>query len=116
LTRRFRHCVECPQCHTRYVMGFSPYDNGSYLTALHHELTEEWVLYCSCAAPIVSSRWRYDELRFYAVSNSAYRRGYGCASEIVMARANHHVTNATGGGSLRVEPFWRRVWAGEAGK
>jgi hypothetical protein len=116
LTRRFRHCVECPKCHARYVMGFSPYDNGSYLTASHQELTEEWVLYCSCAAPTVSSRWRYDELKFYAVSDSAYRHGYGSASEIVMARANRHVTDATGGDSLRVEPFWRRVSAREARK
>jgi hypothetical protein len=26
-----RHCVECPECHTRYLPGSSPYDNGFYL-------------------------------------------------------------------------------------
>jgi hypothetical protein len=31
---RVRHCVECPKCHTRYLPGFTPYRNGSYLIPL----------------------------------------------------------------------------------
>ena len=34
MTPRIRHCVECPKCHTRYLVGFSPYRNGSYLMPL----------------------------------------------------------------------------------
>ena len=96
MTRRIRHCVECPKCHTRYVMGFSPYPNGSYLTASQQGLTEEWVLYCSCATPTVSSRWRHDELKFYALSNPAYRRGYGSVGEIVVAGANRACEESLG--------------------
>jgi len=31
MTRRIRHCIECPKCRTRYLVGYSPYRNGSYL-------------------------------------------------------------------------------------
>ena len=44
---RVRHCVECPKCCTRYLPGFSPYRNGSYLMPLSYGLSAEWILYCS---------------------------------------------------------------------
>jgi hypothetical protein len=116
MSRRFRHCIECPKCHTRYVLGFSPHSNGSYLAASQQGFAEEWVLYCSCATPPVPSRWRYDELKFYAVSNPAFRRGYGSLSEIVTVGANHRITNTTRGDSVKAGAFSRRMRAGEKGK
>jgi len=31
---RIRRCLECPKCHTRYLLGFSPYSNGSYVVSV----------------------------------------------------------------------------------
>jgi len=46
-------------------------------------ISEEWTLYCSCGRPPISSRWRWSELKTYAVPNPAYDRGYGSPKEIV---------------------------------
>lgn len=78
-----RHCVECPKCFTRYLIAFSPYCNGSYLVRTGVASPEEYTLYCSCGRPPVSSRWRWSELRRYAVSKAAHDRGYGTPEEIV---------------------------------
>src|SRR3979409_537204 len=59
-TARVRHCVECPKCLTRYLVGFSPYRNGSYLMPLSAGFSEEWTLYCSCGRPPISSRWNLE--------------------------------------------------------
>jgi hypothetical protein len=83
---RVRHCIECPQCRTRYLIGFSPYENGSYLLSLIGGVSEEWTLYCACGRPHITSRWRWNELKMYAVSTEAYLRGYGLADEIGMLR------------------------------
>jgi hypothetical protein len=83
MTVRVRHCVECPKCLTRYLLGFSPYRNGSYLMPLAAEFPDEWTLYCSCARPAISSRWRWSELKRYAVSHQARDRGFGPPEEIV---------------------------------
>jgi hypothetical protein len=80
---RVRHCIECPKCLTRYLIGFSPYRNGSYLMPLATGFSEEWTLYCSCGRPPISSRWSWKELKLYAVSNQAHDRGYGPPEEIV---------------------------------
>jgi hypothetical protein len=80
---RARHCVECPKCRLRYLIGFSPYRNGSYLMPLTNGFSEEWILYCSCGRPPTSSRWSWKELKLYAVSNQAHDRGYGPPEEIV---------------------------------
>jgi hypothetical protein len=80
---RIRHCVECPKCFTRYLPGFSPYRNGSYLVPVAAGGTEEWTLYCMCAKPPSLSRWSWSELRMYAVSSQAHNRGYGRPEEIV---------------------------------
>src|ERR1700674_5819363 len=71
MTPRVRHCVECPKCLTRYLVGFSPYRNGSYLMPLSVGFSEEWTLYCSCGRLPISSRWNWNELKLYAVSNQA---------------------------------------------
>ncbi len=80
---RVRHCVECPKCLTRYVLGFSPYRNGAYLLPLLGAFLDEWTLYCSCSRPPSSSRWSWTDLRRYAVSDRAHPRGYGSPDEIV---------------------------------
>jgi|SRR5215472_12380797 len=80
---RIRHCVECPRCLTRYLIGFSPYPNGSCLVPVVKGPSEEWTLYCSCGRPPVSSRWSWSELKVYAVSSPAHDRGYGRPEEIV---------------------------------
>ncbi|MGA3087934.1 MAG: hypothetical protein ABSD75_04935 [Terriglobales bacterium] len=86
MTLRIRHCVECPKCLTRYLVGFSPYRNGSYLVPLAKGAMEEWILYCSCGRPPISSRWSWAELKSYTVSELAYGRGYGPPEEIVRVR------------------------------
>ncbi len=80
---RVRHCVECPRCSTRYLVGFSPYRNGSYLVPLTVGCWEQWTLYCSCRLPHSPSHWRWDELKPYEVSSDAHLRGYGGPEEIV---------------------------------
>ena len=79
---RVRHCVECPKCRTRYLPGFSPYRNGSYLTPVSVGLSAEWILYCSCSNPHASSRGGWEELKAYVVSSQAHRRRYGSPDEI----------------------------------
>jgi len=46
---------------------------------------DEWMLYCSCGSPPISSRWGWNELKMYAVSNEAHDRGYGPPGEIIPA-------------------------------
>jgi hypothetical protein len=77
-----RHCVECPKCLTRYLPGFSPYRNGSYLMPAEG-FADEWMLYCACGRPPISSRWSCSHLKLYAVSTQAHVRGYGPPEEIV---------------------------------
>jgi len=83
MTTRIRHCVECPRCLTRYLIGFSPYPNGSYLVPQVEGFSEEWTLYCACRKPPSSSRWSWSDLKMYAVSSQAHDRGYGRPEEIV---------------------------------
>lgn len=85
---RLRHCVECPKCCTRYLVGFSPYRNGSYLVPIALGYGEEWILYCACGMPPHSSRWNWDELQLYVVNNHAHHRGYGAPEEIVCISRN----------------------------
>lgn len=83
---RIRHCVECPGCRTRYLVGFSPYRNGSYLVPVSPGSWEDWTLYCACGTPHISSRWSGRELREYSVSPVAHVRGYGAPEEVVAIR------------------------------
>ena len=80
---RIRHCVSCPHCLTRYLIGFSPYVNGSYVVSNRESGVEEYILYCSCKRFPAPSRWRQAEVRACAVSNFAYRRGYGSPEEVL---------------------------------
>jgi hypothetical protein len=80
---RVRHCVECPKCHTRYLPGFTPYRNGSYLIPLTKGFPAEWTLYCSCGRPHTSTRWSWREFKSYSVTGQAHRRGYGSPEEIL---------------------------------
>jgi hypothetical protein len=82
--RRLRHCVECPECHTRYLIGFSPYSNGSLLVSISPEASPEYKLTCTCRRGSVCSKWRRNELKVYEVPREAYARGYGPASEICL--------------------------------
>jgi hypothetical protein len=86
MSSRVRHCIECPKCFTRYLVGFSPYRNGSYLVPIAKGSWEGWTLYCSCGSPYRPSRWGSDELRPYEVSNIAHHRGFGPPDEIVALR------------------------------
>lgn len=80
---RIRHCVECPECRTRYLIAFSPYRNRSYLVPVIVGSSEEFILYCSCKRPSIVSRWKWSEVKTCEVSRAAYDRGYGTAEQIV---------------------------------
>ena len=82
MTQRIRHCVFCTHCLTRYLIGFSPYGNGSYLESTVVGSLEEYILYCSCRQFPAPSRWRDSETRTCVVTNSAYCRGYGSPEEV----------------------------------
>jgi hypothetical protein len=90
---RIRHCVECPKCLTRYLPGFSPYRNGSYLLPLAEGFADEWTLYCACGRPPVSSRWSWSDLKLFAVSKRAHDRGYGRPEEIVPVDQSAHFSS-----------------------
>lgn len=79
---RIRHCVECPRCHTCYLIAFSPYRNGSYLVRTGVGSHEEYTLYCFCEGQEFPSRWRWSEVKPYEVSKAAHDRGYGTVDEI----------------------------------
>ena len=78
-----RHCVECPKCLTRFLIGFSPYRNGSCVVRNAPGSRAEYVLYCSCRTPFLPSPWQADEVKSYEVLKTAHDRGYGTPGEIV---------------------------------
>src|SRR5579863_7262392 len=80
---RIRHYVECPKCLTRYLIGLSPYGNGSYLVPTVHCSSEEYTLYCCCRGLPVVSSWRWKETTACEVSTEAYARGYGTSEEVL---------------------------------
>ena len=79
---RIRHCVECPRCHTYYLIGFSPYRNGSYLVEVCAG-SGEYILHCCCDGSHQSSIGRWPEVKAYRVSKRAHDRGYGATSEVL---------------------------------
>jgi hypothetical protein len=81
MARHIRHCVECPKCGTRYLIGFSPYGNGSYLVSCHNGHSSDYLLHCSCGRSPLASRC--GDLKRYSILKSAYDRRYGSAEEIV---------------------------------
>jgi hypothetical protein len=82
MRRRIRHCVECPKCRTRYLIGSSPYRNGSYLVSCLTKDSEVHILYCSCDRRPISNLW--SDLKKYVVTGGAQDRGYGPPDEIVL--------------------------------
>ena len=101
----FRSCVECPKCHTRYIIGTNPYRNGSYIKSYSAEEPDLRRLYCSCIGQVGGSpfklsqlkthtesqssrfgffRFKLSELKTYVVSEWANARGYGSPDEIVL--------------------------------
>lgn len=84
MSHRIRHCVSCPHCRTRYLIGFSPYSNGAYLLTTGEGCFEEYLLYCSCRRFPSPSRSRSSEIRTCEVTDSAYRRGFGSAEEVML--------------------------------
>lgn len=83
---RLRRCIECPKCFTRYLVGFSPYANGSYLVSRVTESTEEYRLFCVCGRKTFSTPWNWRELKTYVISTPAYERGYGAPDEVPVWR------------------------------
>ena len=83
MTPRFRHCIECCKCGTRYLIPASPYANGSYVVSPAPFSSDEYTLYCACSKPPASSQWRWSELKIYQISRLAFERGYGSRDEIV---------------------------------
>jgi hypothetical protein len=81
---RRRHCVECPNCHTRYIIGFSPFGNGSYIVARSEDAAIHF-LFCSCGAESDCHPFKMSALRTYIVTAEAHARGYGSPDEIVLA-------------------------------
>jgi hypothetical protein len=87
MSSRIRSCVECPKCHTRYLIGSSPYPNGSYIVAHPPAAADLVRLYCACDNSLSSHAFKFSELKMYSVSDWADRRGYGSPEEIVLVRA-----------------------------
>jgi hypothetical protein len=83
---RIRHCVECPNCRTRYLIPCTPYRNGSYLVPTVEGSLEEYTLHCSCSRGTRASRWRASEAKACEVSKEAYDRGYGTPEEIILVK------------------------------
>src|SRR5215469_18460038 len=92
MPRRVRHCVECPRCHTCYLVGFSPYSNGSYLVHTTPDL-EEYTLYCFCDGAHKANVCRWPEVKACRVSKPSYDRGYGPRDEVhpVSISSRHHL-------------------------
>ena len=82
---RLRSCVECPRCYIRYIIGVSPYRNGSYISAHPSEGSDLRRLYCSCLGRFGFFPFKLSELKTYSVSEWAYARGYGSPDEILLA-------------------------------
>jgi len=82
MSLRVRHCVECPKCHTCYLIAFSPYRNGAYVVRTSAGSREEYTLYCFCEGAQVPSCGRRREVKACEVSKAAHNRGYGTLDEI----------------------------------
>ena len=81
MSSRIRHCIECPTCHTCYLIGFSPYRNGSYLVRTGCDSSEEYTLYCFCNGGQLPRTWKWREARACEVTKAAHLRGYGTLDE-----------------------------------
>lgn len=82
MSHRVRHCVECPRCHTWYIIGFSPYKNGAHLVRTGEGISEQYTLYCLCDGAALPNSWRWREIKTCEVTKLAHHRGYGSRDEI----------------------------------
>ncbi|MFZ0732773.1 MAG: hypothetical protein WAM79_10660 [Candidatus Sulfotelmatobacter sp.] len=82
MSLRVRHCVECPKCHTRYLIAFSPYSNGAYLVRTGSSPFDEYTLYCFCQGLRLPSVSKWRRAKACEVSKPAHDRGYGALDEI----------------------------------
>lgn len=80
---RLHRCVECPKCHTRYIIGANPYGNGSYIVSHPTGESDLRRLFCACRGPDYQE-FKIIELQAYAVPRDVYVRGYGSPDEIVL--------------------------------
>lgn len=81
---RIRHCLECPNCRTLYLISRSPYRNGGWIDFTLHGLGEAYILYCSCRS--MGIRLKAKEVLICEVSKEAYERGFGSREEVVPLR------------------------------
>lgn len=86
MSSRLRSCVECPKCHTRYLIGSSPYYNGSYIVAYPPSGADLLRLYCTCGDLLTSHVFKFSDLKMHAISEWAEKRGYGSPEEIVLVQ------------------------------
>lgn len=83
MTRRIRHCVECPSCHTLYLASRSPYRNGSYIVPTGGAASEEFTLKCYCSGSHIAHSWKWLTPIPCEVSRTAHDRGYGSVDEVL---------------------------------
>lgn len=81
MTLRIRHCVECPRCHTCYLIASSPYSNGAYIVRTRPD-GDEYTLYCFCDGSQMPNIWKWLQVKTCEVSTRAHRRGYGSLEEV----------------------------------
>jgi hypothetical protein len=63
MSSRVRSCVECPKCHTRYLIGSSLHHNGSYIVAHPPAAADFLRLYCACSNFSSSYVFKFSELK-----------------------------------------------------
>ncbi len=87
MSLRIRQCVECPKCHTCYLIAFSPYGNGSYLVRAGAG-AKEYILYCFCEEGTVPNRERWADVKPCAITKAVHDRGYGTLDEVSIRKAS----------------------------
>ena len=75
---RICRCVTCPGCRTRYVMRSTAHANGASIAA-DPGAADLFKLYCACGG---SHLFKLSKLPTYALTDSAYLRGYGSTHEV----------------------------------
>lgn len=90
MSSRIRHCVECPRCHTYYLIASSPYSNGAYIVPTGAG-SEEYTLYCFCEDKQLPHIGKWQLAIACDVSKAAHRQGYGTLHEVwpITRRAPH---------------------------
>ena len=87
MSSRIRSCVECPNCHTRYLIGFSSHSNGSYIVSHPQRAAVMHRLYSTCSNSPSPYAFKFSKLKMYDISDWADRHACGSPEEIVLVRA-----------------------------